>query len=410
MSSLIIQNLEKLKEECKLDKAVVIWGMSPRSSEVIEWLESTYGDGKVIAVTDNFKISFLSEERVGVPIIKPYELLHIIQEPIVVLVATNHTAAIFKQLNAYGITEAYNLCNLKEEFAVKKCNLPYHFIDRRKEKKNLCYVLAGYNQELWNSTLQRISAYQSEEFDYCLISSGKYDRTLELLAEKNNWSYLYTEQNQVCYVQNLVIDLHPHAEYIIKMDEDIFIGRNFFEKMLEAFLDIEKNGNYRIGFAVPVIPLNCCGYVTYLELTGHRKEYEERFGRAYMSRFSAVFDIAETADFLWDTIDSFDEMAEKFLDYSGHDILDCYFNIGCIMYTRERWLMMGKWPEDPDSSGMGDDERYICQDNSGKDLAIYEIWNVLAGHLAFGHQKNRMMKYYREHFDKFALKEELGNT
>ena len=68
-------------------------------------------------------------------------------------------------------------------------------------------------------------------------------------------------------------------------------------------------------------------------------------------------------------------------------------------------MMMGKWPEAPGESGMGRDEAFICQDNGNKDLAIYEVKNVLAGHLAFGHQKERMLKYYREHREKFAVSE-----
>ena len=65
--------------------------------------------------------------------------------------------------------------------------------------------------------------------------------------------------------------------------------------------------------------------------------------------------------------------------------------------------MMGKWPEAPGESGMGRDEAFICQDNVNKDLAIYEVKNVLAGHLAFGHQKEKMLKYYKENHEKFAI-------
>ena len=187
------------------------------------------------------------------------------------------------------------------------------------------------------------------------------------------------------------------------MDEDIFVGKNFFGEMIRNFQQIEEEGEYRIGFVVPVVPLNCCGYATYLKLIGKREEYEQRFGRAYKHRFSAVFNVEETAEFLWDTMDTFDGMAGGFLDNGGYDILDCYYNIGCIMFSRERWLMMGKWPELPGESGMGRDEAYICEDNRKKDLAIYEVKSVLAGHLAFGHQKKRMMQYYREHAEKFGI-------
>lgn len=402
MSAAILENLNTLYAEHKLDKPVILWGIGGQTGGVIEGLRSLCESIQILMIVDNFKYVF-QKEYMGIPVREPQCLAEIEKESAVVLLAVNYAGAIRKQLQAYGMTEVFNLRNLEEKAETGGCSLPYHFIDRQQGQKTLCYILAGYEPGLWDNTLGRIAAFQSEEVDYCLISSGKYDKDLEELAEKNNWSYLYTEQNQVCFIQNLVVELHPQADYIIKMDEDIFIGRNFFECMLREYHRIEEFGEYRIGFAVPVIPLNCCGYVSYLKLTGKQEEYEARFGRAYRSRFSAVFNVEETAEFLWDTMDTFDAMAESFLQNKESRILDCYYNIGCILFSRERWLMMGKWPENPGESGMGTDEAYIYQDNVEKDLSIYEIQSVLAGHLAFGHQKERMRKYYREHQAKFKI-------
>lgn len=64
---------------------------------------------------------------------------------------------------------------------------------------------------------------------------------------------------------------------------------------------------------------------------------------------------------------------------------------------------MGKWPETPGESGMGTDEAYIYRDNVENGLSIYEAQGVLAGHLAFGHQKKRMLAYYQEHPEKFRM-------
>ena len=54
---------------------------------------------------------------------------------------------------------------------------------------------------------------------------------------------------------------------------------------------------------------------------------------------------------------------------------------------------------------MGDWEKLI---NTGlrvseTTLAICEVKSALAGHLAFGHQKKRMMQYYRTYAEKFAM-------
>lgn len=324
------------------------------------------------------------------------------KDSFVVLIAVNFAEAIYKQLRSYDVMHVYNLNNLNEEIVVKKNEIEYQFIDRKKGKENLCYILAGYGQDIWEGTLARIEKFQSREWDYCLVSSGKYDEYLNIMAEKNGWSYLYTAKNQVCCAQNLVLEHHPEAKYIIKMDEDMFIGKDFFHLMLKEYKEIEKKGDYRIGFAVPVIPLNCSGYISYLNLIGKREEFEKKFGRSYRNRFSAVFSVLETAEYLWDTIDNFDFMAEKFTKNMGWEIIDSYFNIGCIMYTRERWCMMGKWPEDISVSGMGMDEVTIYEDNMQKDMSIYEIKSVLVGHLAFGHQKGRMMEYYKNNKQKFC--------
>lgn len=400
MRTLIADNLKKLFLEGKLQDSVVLWGIGRQTSELLQYLKQL--QVKVSLIVDNFKYTFLDEYE-GIPVRKPDILFGKEDHSPVVLLAVNYADAIRKQLNAYGITKIYNLRNLEEHEDLQKCDLEYHFINRSKEKENLCYVLAGYEQSLWESTLARVEAFQSDAVDYCLVSSGKYDEKLDRMAEHNDWSYLYTEKNQVCFIQNRVVELHPFARYVIKLDEDMFIGKDFFELMLDGFKKIEEEGDYRVGYAVPVIPLNCSGYVSYLNLIGKRKEYEAQFGRAYKSRFSAVFSLEETAEFLWDTIVNFDSMAEQFTQNRGWEVCDCYFNIGCIMFTRERWLMMGKWPENPESSGMGMDEAYIYQDNVEKDMSIYEIRNVLAGHLAFGHQKNRMMQYYLNHKDKFLI-------
>lgn len=399
---MITDCLKELESQKKLEKPIVLWRIGRQTNEIIAWFKQNgYGE-RILFIADNFKCTFQHQYE-GIPVVDPKEIEKLERDSFAVILSINYVEDVWRQLGAYKVTEVYNLRNLQEKIEPYRCDIPYSFIDRSKGKRYLCYILAGYEPILWEDTIGRIEAFQDEAMDYCLVSSGKYDETLKKIAEKNGWSYLYTEKNQVCFVQNLVIELHPSAEYIIKMDEDIFIGKYFFRQMVENYHKIEREGEYRIGFMVPIVPLNCCSYASYIRLIGKTEEYEERFGRAYKSRFSAVFNMVETAEFLWDTMDTFDGMAERFGQHGGFEILNCYYNIGCIMYSRRRWLMMGKWPEAPGESGMGRDEAFICQDNVNKDLAIYEVKNVLAGHLAFGHQKEKMLKYYKENHEKFAI-------
>lgn len=400
---MIRESLTKLREEGTLDTPIILWGINGATQEIITWLRLHGYENNILFIVDNFKYTFYqSYEGIDVVTAEKLRMMKADSAAVIFYIQKNQ-ANVRKQLEAYGITKIYNLMNLSEEKILTKCNLPYQFKDRSTGKKYLCYILAGYDPVLWESTLARVEAFQDSRVDYCLVSSGKYVAYLDELAEKNQWSYLYTETNQVCFIQNTVIELHPAAEYILKMDEDMFIGCDFFERMIREYHRIEAEGEYEIGFVVPVIPLNCCGYVSYLKLTGNMEAYERRFGRAYRNGFCAVFNLEETAVFLWDTMGTFDSMAQKFLQHDGYQTLCGYFNIGCIMFSRSRWLMMGKWPEKLGESGMGTDEAYIYQDNLENGLTIYEVQGALAGHLAFGHQKKRMMMYYQEHPEKFRI-------
>lgn len=400
---MVENSLKELAERGVLDKPIVLWGINQMTQEVILWLRRNgYGD-RLLCIVDNYKYTFYQTYE-ELSVFEADKLQDLSKDAIVVLYAMKKNRAnVRRQLEAFGVEEIYNLNNLSEERILRKCELSYEFRNRSKGKKYLCYILAGYDPALWDSTLARIEAFQNSDMDYCLVSSGKYVAYLDEMADKNGWSYLYTETNQVCFVQNKVIELHPAAQYLFKMDEDMFIGRGFFEKMIEGYHRIEREGEYKIGFVAPVIPLNCCGYVSYLKLSGNLERYEKRFGRAYRNGFSAVFNVVETAEFLWDTMETFDSMSQRFLKEEGYQILSSYFNIGCILFSRNRWLMMGKWPEKPGESGMGIDEAYIYQDNVENGLAIYEVQGALAGHLAFGHQKKVMLRYYQEHPEKFKI-------
>ncbi len=403
MESVIVKNLEILARAHKLDKTIIIWGINCYTNEIIIWLKNNHYDKNLRMIIDNFVAAYRKEFN-SILVAEPKILRSLDSDTICVLFSINYSDAIRRQVGAYGISEVYNLLNLQDKITpLYRFHIPYTFSDRSKGKKYLCYILAGYEPKIWDSTLARIEAFQNEDVDYCLVSSGIYSAVLEEVARRNGWSYLYTEENQVCHIQNLAIELHPKANYIFKMDEDIFIGKSFFSQMIQEFHKIEKTGDYRIGFAVPVIPVNCCGHVFYLDAIGKREEFEKRFGRTYICHFSNIY-AEEVAEYLWDTIDDFDIMAERFLENTKNDILNAYYNIGCIMFTRERWYMMGKWPEQPGTDGMGTDEWFIYKDNWEKEMAIYEIRSVIAGHLAFKPQKERMMKYYADHFEKFSIK------
>ena len=109
----------------------------------------------------------------------------------------------------------------------KKLNGKFIFEDRKKDFSKVCIVLAGYKPFLYNAIFGRIKKFIPEDIEVCIVSSGKYDNELSIIAEENNWSYLSIKKNCVTLAQNIAINLFKNAEYIYKLDEDIFVTDNY---------------------------------------------------------------------------------------------------------------------------------------------------------------------------------------
>ena len=396
-------NLKKFYSEGKLAEHVFLWGIGKKTKSLIEGIRSKIPNLEIEGIIDNFKSDFLAEYE-SVPVFPALKLEEYDEKDVSVLLAVATSQSIWKMLDALGIKNVHNLTNPDDRYEPKRCDYPYTFIDRKKDKDALVYVLAGYQKELWDTSLARMFEFMEPEFDYCMISSGKHDEQLQEFCEKYGWSYIYSDHNQICYLQNLVIGLHPKAQMFIKLDEDMFIGRGFYSRLLNGYRKAEETGEYRVGCVVPVMPLNYNSYISYLDAIGKRSEFEERFGRSYRCVFSAPYSTQEAAVWIWETLDSVDAMSDYFAkrDAAPKPLCSLY-NIGAILYSRKRWIMFGKWPEDPEHSGMGVDEGYLFRENMGAGMATYEIQNVFAAHFAFSEQKNMMFDYYRNNHHKFEM-------
>ena len=107
----------------------------------------------------------------------------------------------------------------------KSLTKKYIFENRMKSKEKICFILAGYKEFSYDIVFSRIKKFVPKDVEVCILSSGKYSEKLSKIASDNDWSYLSTEINNVSLVTNLAISLHPEADYIFKMDEDIFITK-----------------------------------------------------------------------------------------------------------------------------------------------------------------------------------------
>lgn len=309
-----------------------------------------------------------------------------------------------------------SLRRLKDEWnyrrKIKWCS--YKFVDRKQDKKEVLIILAGYKPYLFKDVFSRVKNFAPPRMDICIVSSGLYSDELANIAQKNNWSYLSIQRNSVSLAQNIAILLHPSAEFIYKMDEDIFLTENCLELMMKTYKKVEQDGLYDISFVAPLIPINGYAHVRILDKLGLSKLYANKFEKVKYAAYSTrkIEKDPAVAKFFWGEggyVPSIDELASKFgkeqLSYTACPIR---FSIGCILLKRATWEHMGMWRVAKHGAGMGLDEEQICQYAIANSQAIIVSENAIAGHLSFGQQNNDMRKYYMDNPDIFKCPSKGG--
>ncbi|MBQ7227751.1 MAG: hypothetical protein IJX05_05070 [Clostridia bacterium] len=278
------------------------------------------------------------------------------------------------------------------------------FVNRQKSLDKLCIILAGYKEFLYSSVFGRIIKYLPDDIDVCVITSGKRSDIVEKICEEQNWSYLSTKRNNVSLAQNIAISLHPNAEYIYKLDEDIFITENYFENMMRAYKHA-TGGDYAPGVIAPILPINGYGHMRILEKLNLIELYAEKFEKPkYLAGPSRqIENNSEVADFFWngEYVPNIDELNKRFASEPiSERPCAIRFSIGAIMFERSLWdemnyFIVGK------GNAMGLDEEYLCQYCMINSRPIMVSENIVVGHLSFGLQNNYMRDYYLKNEDKF---------
>ena len=286
----------------------------------------------------------------------------------------------------------------------------YKFIDRKKDSEKLCIILAGYKKFLWEDVFGRIEKYAPKDIDFCIVSSGLYSEDLAKITEKNNWSYLSVKQNKVTLVQNIAINLHPKAQKIFKLDEDIFITENFFTQLEKTYDKMEKEGRYNIGFVAPLLPINGYANVNVLEKTGLIEEFDKKFGKAYHDGDgqAPIIKNPDIAKFMWgeteEKLRDIDKLSKEFSEQEfSYSICSIRFSIGAILFSREIWENMGRFKVGL-GTNKGQDEVQLCKYCMIESKAIIISENTVAGHFSYGPQTNAMKEYYNSHREIFKVK------
>ncbi len=330
-----------------------------------------------------------------------------------IVVVSIYYEEIYKSLIRMGFQPGKNFIHIDTLLILAKLSTrthgTYQFTDRKKDRKDLLVVLAGYKEFVWESVFSRLHEYAPLEMDVCIVTSGLTNELLKDMCEKYQWSYLSTERNHVSLAVNLAICLHPDAEYIYKMDEDIFVTEEIFEIMKSTYQRVEEESNYSVGFVAPLIPVNGYSYVRLLKRFHGEHLWKERFGSLkYTScgyHHRTIHCDPAAAVFMWgegnEEMDSMDEMQSilKKQEFQ-YSVCPIRYSIGFILFHRENWIQMETFPV-PEYMNMGTDEEHICQCCMMQGRAMVIAENAVAGHLSYGLQTEKMKEYYNTHKRKF---------
>ena len=284
----------------------------------------------------------------------------------------------------------------------------YKFENRKKDFSKLCIIIAGYKPFLYSTIFKRIEKFIPKDIEVCIVSSGKYEKELSKIAEDNEWSYLSTKRNCVSLAQNIAIKLFDKAEYIYKLDEDIFVTKGYFETLYKTYKDCENNGDYQVGIVAPTIPINGYGNLNILKRFNMEKVYTEKFERPKYAagRNRKIESDPNVAKFMWgenEYLPTIDEMNYQMSnDKFSYNACPIRFSIGAILFKRKFWEDM-QYFKVKRGNCLGIDEEQICSFCIISSRAIIVSNNTVVGHLSFGTQNEEMKKYFITNITKFEI-------
>lgn len=285
------------------------------------------------------------------------------------------------------------------------------FIDNRKDTNKLLIVLAGYKQDIWDSVFARLNKYIDKDINVCIVTSGLLSKPLMKLCKKNKWSYLGTDINNLCMAQNDCIRMFPEAQFIFKMDEDMFVTKDCFSTLYNDFLRCKDEYSVIPSIIVPVINVNCVTYFFMLKSAGLLEDFRKKTGIRPMvtNGLHHSIDVLESpkmSTYMWEHFD-IDTFKMGFVDMMPSPIR---FSIGLMMMTRNIWEELGGFPVDLNAKeeyrriGLGEDEKALCKFAMNHAKPIMIDFNTCVGHLGYGPQTKEMIKFYKSHKHLFDLK------
>lgn len=392
----MVEVIDASIENLRAERAIWLYGIGKIGKKVSAFLDTAGILIKGILVSD------MADNPTHYNGIKVYPLGQCpdVQDTLVILtVYSNAVPQIIESLeaNGYGRYLVWNEKTLKQFWK----SWPHKFVDRRRKKDKVLFIISGYKQFLWEYVFDRVKRFKPNDTEVCICSSGLFDSKLDALAEQNGWSYLSTEQNSVTIIQNIAYSVYGNYTWFYKMDEDIFLTEKSLINLYNGHVKAEKTMPYHIGVTAPLIPLNEYGYRFVLQKYGCLKDYEGRYGKTHLGSAELV-NTPDIAPYMWGKyghIPSIDKMAYDF-DAESYSVCATRYNIGLILFRKIFWEEMNGFAV-TGGRDMGSDEEEICAFCSVHSKVIIVAHNAVAGHFAFGKQEAVMKKYLDKFPDRF---------
>ncbi|HZG42752.1 MAG TPA: hypothetical protein VEY93_07310 [Longimicrobium sp.] len=270
---------------------------------------------------------------------------------------------------------------------------PATFDDRGKGRSTMLIVLAGHKPALWSRVFPRIAAHTDPEaVDICVVCSGGAPAAEEArrLAAERGWSFMQAEEDLLAHAQNLAVRCFPRAEWIAKLDEDMFPTAGWLEGLRETYARVEADGRFRPGIVAPVIPVNGYGYRQFLELTGQLDDYAAAFPQhppVSAGLGVAASNVPEIAEWIWRRSHPLDGRARELARFRGeYSICPHHFSIGAFLMHRGTFDDLGGFAVAPVPGLLGYEEHKLCVWCMSQSRAVVVAHGSLVGHFAFGPQ------------------------
>ena len=274
----------------------------------------------------------------------------------------------------------------------------WQFVDRQSGTDSLILLVAGFQEHYWDILMANINQANHGQRDVCVcipLGGGKEKRLYEI-AGRYGWSVLRIKDDLLSQAENTAIRLHPNANIIHKLDEDIVINDFYFDDM-EAAFEHRDESEYCPGFLAPVININLATTDDYLKIIGKYDDFYLRFGKHH--RGSLFFHRSiEVAEYLTKTLFCYGKVHALFdlarLEKRTYIACPVRFSIGAVLFTRQYWEELGYFAVGFRSVGRAEEETQMCSYNVDNYKPTVCVGNVVVGHLGYFTQKETCRRIF----------------